>query len=173
MIKIIEQEKPYKPSNGDLICDFYENKASKYLVYEETPLIDKIIPFAIVHPNPWIAAQALDINTTPIQVNYKCPYTGYNHYAIVPSALIINDNVQVYKKVKHWAPDYILDLEWHQKMIPALNLHGLSEIQRILLGSGYTEGTHFTDGSGSIITRQVMLDNGDALLCHLWEWYNK
>lgn len=173
MIKIIEQKKPYKPSNGDLVCDFYENRASKCLVYEETPLIDKIIPFAILYPNSWIAAKAFDIDTTPIQVPYKCPYTGYTHFAIIPSALIVNGDVKVYAKVKHHAPEYILDLPWHQKMIQKKDLYELSAIQRILLGSGYTEGTHINDGNGSIITRQVMLDNGDALLVHTWEWYNK
>lgn len=173
MIKIVEQEKPYKPDLGDLVCDFCKKLASNYLVHEEAPLSKKIIPLVIIYPNPWIAAKSFDIDTTPIQAIYKCPYTGYTHYSIVPSALIVNGDVKAYAKLKHHSPEYILDLAWHQKMIRQEDLYGLSAIQRIILGSGYTEGTHINDGGGSIVTRQVMLDNGDALLVHFWEWYNK
>lgn len=128
MIKVIKQEKPYKPDIGDLICDFCEDKASEYLVHEKTPLIDKIIPLVILYPNPWIAAKAFDIDTTPIQTIYKCPYTGYTHYSIVPSALIVNGDVKVYAKVNHYAPNYILDLEWHQGMGRKEDLYELSAI---------------------------------------------
>jgi hypothetical protein len=172
MIKPILAEKHYKPDLGDLVWDFDNDKVSKYLVYEEGPGTDKIIPFACAHPNPWVVCGMFDIDLSLIKLQYECPYTRYAHYSLLPTALLINGDVQAYKKVKYHSPEYILDWEWHKQMFPK-DLLGLSRIQKIMLGSGYTNFTGFNDGSGSIVARRVMLDNGDAVLVHFHEWYNK
>lgn len=172
MIQIVEAKKPYEAKHADLICDFCEDKRySKYLS-QESLNSQKIIPLAVLYPDPWQALEALNIDGDPLHFKYKCPYTGYEHFAILPSSLIVNGDVNVYKDVKHHSPDYVLDWEWHQKMHKA-NLTGLTDIQKIMLGSGYTSGTRITDGHGTIKQCLVMLDNGDALLSNFWEWYNK
>lgn len=169
MINIIPAEKPYTPDIGDLVCDF-NKKVSGYLTLQKSKS-EKIIPLSLIDLNPWNALRDLGIDCSCINVKYTCPYTKYEHFAIIPTALIVNGDVKIYSKVRHWNPEFVLDWEWHKKMIPdRLNL---SKIEKILLGSGYTDGTNAHDGSGAIIECRVILDNGDMLHCHTWEWYNK
>ncbi len=170
MIKIIPAEKPYKSKNGDLVCSFDNKEISKYLTNQKSDS-QKIIPLGIIHPIPWTALSHLGIDYSNITARYTCPYTEYEHFAILPVAVIVNGDIKTYAKVHHYNPDFVLDWEWHQKMIP--DRLALSRIDKVLLGSGYTAGTRINDGSGSLIQCRAILENGDILHLHLWEWYNK
>lgn len=170
MIKFIPAKKPYKPKIGDLLCDHFDKDASTYLTRQD-PKSQKIIPLGVLYPNPWVALTDLGIDYKQITVRYTCPYTEYEHFAIVPTALIINGEVEVYSKVRHYNPKFVLDWEWHQKMIP--DRLTLGRIARTLLGSGYTNSWNANDGHGAIVECRATLDNGDMLHCHTWEWYNK
>ena len=168
MISLIKAEKPYKPEIGDLVCQSEESV--KYLCHSEDPATDKIIPLGCADPNPWEALRVFAINAKPIITKYTCPYTKYEHFGIVPVALLLRkDNVY---NVKFHSADYLMDWAFHRHNFKKDRLK-LFNIPKILLGSGYTDGTGHYDGSGSSIQRPVMLENGDALWCHFHEWYNK
>lgn len=170
MIKFVHAKNPYKPDHADLICDFQNEGSSKYLTLDQ-PTSEKTIPLSIVDPNPWTALAKLGIDYKQLCVRYECPYTHYEHFAIVPTALLVNGNIEIYKKVNHFNPDFVLDWEWHLKMIP--DLLTIGKIGKILLGSGYTDMNNVFDGSGAIIQCRAVLDNGDMVHCYTWEWYNK
>jgi hypothetical protein len=175
--KVMESEKYLQTGNGfkefgDIIAEMVKPGVSKYLVEEEGPGTDKVVPLQCITPNPWTALAVLGIDCEDIIARYECPYTEYTHFAIVPSALLINGTIDPYKGLKR-NPEYVLDWEWHKQMIPEKERFGLFPIQKLLIGSGYTCGAAFNDGIGRINQRRVMLDNGDALWCHFWMWYNK
>jgi hypothetical protein len=172
MINLVKAKEKYVPNIGDLVCEWSNKESVEYLVAEKGMGTEKVIPLACAHPNPWKALDMFDICATPIIAKYKCPYTNYEHFAILPVQLLINGNVDAYKHLKHWAPEYVLDWEWHKELMKERRFE-IQAIQRILLGSGYTGGTGFNDGHGGLEERRVMLDNGDALWVIFWEWYNK
>lgn len=174
MINLIKSENHYKPKIGDLVCEWFNEESSLYLVDEPEPNTDKIIPLVCASPNPFrVLNEVFDINAMPIIAQYKCPYTHYTHFAIVPVALLINGDEKKYEgKVKHHSPDYLMDWEFHKQMVKDRRLE-LYDIPKLLLGSGYTNMTSHNDGHGRPEQRRVMMDNGDALWCYFWEWYNK
>ena len=177
MIKLVKPEKVYKSDLGDLLCELCELEpgdcqALQYLSANQD-LPNKIIPLALVNPNPWVALQGLKIEYESLVVKYECPYTLYAHCAILPiSILLIEANLASYPDLGYPAPDYLFDWEWHQQMWREQR-HKVNDIQKILLGSGYTHSTMIHDGSPRIHYTSVPLDNGDALWVAFWKWYNK
>jgi hypothetical protein len=172
MIKVVKAKEKYVPNIGDLVCEWTSKESAEYLVAEEGLGTEKVIPLACAHPNPWTALSYFNINAEPLQVTYDCPYTTYTHFTILPIALLLNGDGKAYKNMKHWAADYVLDWDFHRELMKERRLE-IQAIQRILLGSGYTNGCGFNDGSPGLEQRRVMLDNGDALWVSFWEWYNK
>ncbi len=173
MIKVVKSpSNHYKTDCGDIMCEMIQNGSSEYLVAEEGTGTDKVIPLACAHPNPWVACAMFDINTKPIQLMYNCPYTRYEHFAMLPIALLVNGDVDVYKNVNYHSPDYLLDWEFHTQLWKNRRLD-IQPVQQVLLGSGYQRGCSSYDGHGSLEKRRVMLDNGDALWVAFWEWFNK
>lgn len=170
-IHVALAKEPYQNEFGDLVCEWSKKGVSKYLVNEENTGTERIIPLCVVHPNPWIALQQFGIDASAIKTKHKCPYTDYEYFSIIPTALLLNTDYDY--KVRHWAPDYVMDWEFHKNMWKKEELLRLHDVERLLLGSGYTTCTLSTDGDRSLIQRRVMLDNGDALWCFFWEWYNK
>lgn len=169
-IELVPAKKPYDEDIGDLVCDLVHSKASDYLENDPNLGTEKIIPLCLINPNPWRAVQELDINARPLVAKYKCPYTNYEHFGVVPVALLLfNGGEKSYPKM--FNSDFIFDWEWHKKMIR--DRASVSPIQKILLGSGYSDFWRASDGHGEIKERKVMLDNGDGLLVAFWEWYNK
>jgi hypothetical protein len=136
-------------------------------------LSKQILALQMLHPNPWTALKCLHIDAEGIKsATYECPYTGYTHYSIVPVALISDNLAGKYADVDHWNKEYLFDHEfarhlWKEKVLE------IGVIAKMLLGSGWTSGTHITDGSRGEIATTVALDNGDKLLVQTWEWYNK
>lgn len=178
-VSIVAAEKPYIPENGDLLCDFGDAAHSRPSQYLETPLKaypkGQVMPLGIIHPNPLQAATRLGIDTLPILSAYSCPYTGYEFWTIVPVA-ICSTNLkkkwgEAVRAVYH-SPELALDHDWHRRMHKD-EIFELSDIGRLLLGSGYTSSTGINDGSRSRRQTAVRLSNGDMLWVHFWEWYNK
>ncbi len=180
-IKIVPAKKIYKPEIGDLILDWEKPDARKFLGVVEgrkkqekqaTPKEGQILPLRLVHPNPWKALDAMSIDADGIKALYECPYTGYEFFAVIPAALISSDLAKKYNHVQHWNKDYLFDHDWHKEMMKE-HVTGLGEIGKLMIGSGWTRCTGVNDGSRSLITAVVDLDNEDQLLVYTWEWYNK
>jgi hypothetical protein len=49
----------------------------------------------------------------------------------------------------------------------------LSNIQKLMMGSGYTYGCSMHDGDNARVPLKVKMSNGDWLFVWVWEWYNK
>jgi hypothetical protein len=184
---IIPAEKPYVPENGDLVCDFMrmeeqDPKPSRFLESKQKKLLKKLshedinlqlLPLQMVHPNPWIALKLLRIDASDIKTaTYKCPYTDYLHYSIVPVTLISHDLAKNYANVRHWNKDYLFDHTFTKHMFGSSILR-IGAIGKMLLGSGWTLGTSVNDGSRGEISATIALNNGDKLFVQTWEWYNK
>lgn len=172
---------PHVPKCGDLICDFDGTNTGKFLESAEEDKFNKfeyrfddkqILPLALLNPNPFHSLTILNIDFNSILSSYSCPYTKYDFYSIVPTALISDDLAGKYGSIKHWNKEYLFDYDWHKKMMGDRILE-LSEIGNLMLGSGYTGGTGFNDGHSSKHKTTVNLDNGDQLCVYFLEWHNK
>jgi hypothetical protein len=172
-VQVIPAKKRHKYDCGDLVCEFYQPDSGRYL--EDNPCRDgQIIPLGVFYPNPWDSLKVLEIDVTLIKIEYVCPYTDFHCFSIVPTALIRTNLEEKWGELvqKKWGNSgYVLDHEWHKSAWG--DVCGLSDIARLLLGSGYTEGTHIHDGSRERKETTVRLSNGDAIWVHFWEWYNK
>lgn len=172
MITLLKTNKPYKPKIGNLMASFYSEKATDYFSnITETPKGEELL-LSIINPNPWVALKKIGVNVSPINMTYKCPYTNYEFYCVVP-ILIFSTDITKYKGKKlFYDEDYLLDYDFHRKMFNS-SMHQPSSIQKLLAGSGYTSGTMINDGSASKKFAISEMSNGDKLYLMVWEWYNK
>jgi len=145
--------------------------------------------------NPWEALAAAGINIDDVQ-NLKdwsknhCPCSMMDYNAIVPIAILTND-ATVYTKAgrmpemfhgihedgdwnrKSWIDKIYEDGEIvGQEYNKSFDYH-LSDVERAMLGSGYSEMILPSDGSHGFIFATIPLDNGDKIVVIGWEWYNK
>lgn len=178
-MNVIVAKKPFKHKYGDLVCGFENVESEKYLETTSSKKPEgQVLPLCLIDPNPWHALSRLKINVDPIKVPYECPYTGYSFYSIIPSALISKDLEKNWGelirtgRIACCSVDYVLDWEYHKSTFQE-RMFDLSEIEELLMGSGYTCGTRMNDGSHSKGSTIVNLDNGDMLWVHFWIWHNK
>jgi len=178
MIRVIPAKNPYKPKHGDLVCGFNKPSAEGYI---ETPTNElpegQVMPLCLIDHHCWQASKRLDIDAAPIYAPYKCPYTKYEFFSIIPVALISTDLSGKWRKtvVERRAgvdPDYVLDHEFNRHMWKD-TVFDIQDIGKLMLGSGYTSMTSIYDGSRSMHRSKVNLDNGDTLWVYFWEWHNK
>lgn len=175
LVELQVPEKVYKPDIGDVLWEAKEWLAEIAPLLWDSDRWDAIY-LELIHKNPWQALRDIAVHAEQLisGSSYCCPYTGYGHFGIVPNA-ILSKNPEQYRKqlVKTRGPDLaMLDFDWVRKMC-ACSANEPSDIQKLLLGSGYTGGTLPCDGSGEIQVGYVCLSNGDMLRVHFWEWYNK
>jgi translation initiation factor IF-1 len=64
------------------------------------------------------------------------------------------------------------DTEWWRQQKED-DLFTPTRVQKLMLGSGHTIATLAHDGYGKVIKAKIPLSNGDFVLVHVWEWYNK
>lgn len=180
-IKLVPAQKIYKPEIGDLILDWVKPEARKFLgtipgrkkrEKQAVPAEGQILHLQLLHPNPWTALEAMGIDADEIKAPYRCPYSGYEFFAVIPVAIISSDLKGKYDYVQHWHKDYLFDHEFHKQMY-GNKITELGDIGKLMLGSGWTSMTGHNDGSRGLITVTINLDNGDQLLAYTWEWYNK
>lgn len=173
MIIPIKAEKSYKIKNGDFIFDMCKPKNGMELYLDENEeFSEKVIPLALVDVNPWRALDDLNIDASELMTIYSCPHTATEYFPLIPVALLVND-IEAYRNCRfRFGPDYTLDWEFHKHMYKE-RVYEINDIQKIMLGTGYTSYTTFYDGHGRIEKKKINLDNGDALLTYFWEWYNK
>lgn len=134
-------------------------------------------PLTAIAQNSWNALVTLGVKSEEFKqmVQYTCPYNKYIHYWCVP-VLIFTKDVRLWTaRHKTYKEEMYLDKIWMKKFFPVRTKNGLpfTKIQRALLGSGYTEMTMVTDGSGYLYDALVALDNEDFLGVKVWMWFNK
>jgi hypothetical protein len=145
---------------------------------------NQILLIAHVNANPIKAVRQLGIDTKFL-CPHDDPYTQYRSYGIIPTAVLTKD-VSKYKDALKNNPfaDLSLDHEFvkehyggdtvDSKCGPKYNeIFETSQVQTIMLGTGYTYGCSHHDGSHSCIPAKMKLSNGDWLFVWFWEWYNK
>lgn len=176
----------YKPKNGDILFDSgkyylpFPEKEEKLLFslkkseYNTTPFI----LLGAMSENPWVALRELGIDYERFSklAEYKCPYTKYTHFGVLPYLILAQDRDKY--KTGRFDPKYSRygHHAWDMEFLKDTYKERLFECEGIfstLLGSGYTSCTRVGDGHGSRINVKVQIDNGDHLLCWAWEWYNK
>jgi hypothetical protein len=167
----------YKPENGCIIfrCRDWLMPADEKRL-KSSPFIDLRLN---VHRNPWETLHAIGVEAVDFKAACKIedPYTGYLQYGAVPFALF-TDAVARYRKKCHLLAHNYLDSDWLRRMYAGklwdINM-GNSEpsTSRLLMGTGYTEGTLSHDGSSERKVGMVPLEGGDSLGVWFWEWYNK
>lgn len=197
MIKIVKAEKPLVPFPGEI--GVYGGH-HKYMVEMDWSDIDSMNPMPLVGScsfsyNPWAALVAAGIDIEDIQKlrdlsKNHCPCSTMDYNAIVPIAILTND-ASVYTNAgrmpemfhglhedgdwnrRSWTTNLYEDGEIvgceHNKSID----YHLSDVERAMLGSGYTEMILPSDGSHGLIFATIPLDNGDKIVVIGWEWYNK
>jgi hypothetical protein len=181
MIKLVKPKIPYKPECGDL--NWGQNDINEWLtslknilpVGAQTIPGKKRLTASAIWEHPWESLRNLGVDAEQLNLRYECGVTGLEFWVVVPVA-IWTDDVRRYRHKPYTDSsfDYAFDLDWHEKMMPSYqDLNHIPNINKIMLGTGYTGFCRPSDGSHQIIGLFAPLDNGDFLQVHTWEWYNK
>lgn len=165
----------YLPENGDILY------GKQYIAGPAN--LDRISQVLSVvssrHYHPWKAVHSkfgIDISMSK-DFEYRCPFSNNVYYWCVPYFMVVRRNDAI-----HYAPiniissdSYEYDLAWQTHLWKSSigDIRYIPPTIQAFLGHGYTEGTLPSDGSAELNHVLIELNNGDALLCLCWIWYNK
>jgi hypothetical protein len=173
-IKLVRQDKHYAPKIGDLCWGNPE--VGQYLVgYSRALLKGKtFLQTGLFSLNPWEALPLMGIHAYPLKIRYECPITELEFWAVVPAGVAAVDLETYRERLEQVDSSWKGNVEkgWIERMHSYLP-EDVTPIKRAMLGTGYTDCCHPSDGHGSIVELMAPLNNGDILLLFLWEWYNK
>jgi hypothetical protein len=162
---------PYTPKIGDILWEGRE-----YLVLYTNKDLELFQPMMLeqMHYNPWNTLVDLGIDFFDIRKKseYECPITNRKYNGIVPVVLLSTDLKKYFNKNERHDSQYLCDDEFHRSFTFKEGIP-LSDVVGCLLGPGYTDCNLPSDGHGRIIDLKIPLDNGDFVVCKVWEWYNK
>ena len=168
MISVIFQKEIFIPKSGD-ISPFDDE--SRYLM--ETPSKDTskyLVPIGtIANGNPFKSISKLDINLASINQKYTCPHSEMDFYSLVPLYLLSDD----LNKYPVEFSGMSKDKEWNWDRCYNDKGYLYDNIDKAMLGTGYTLWTNAGDGSNDYLTVAVELENGDKIICLTWNWFNK
>jgi hypothetical protein len=178
-IGIKTEHSGYEHDYGDLIGDY----AQYIREFSKDDLKDlNILNLSYFSPNTWKAVLNNPVFDNDVfqkikkLTTYDCPYTN-NHYTSLIPISIWSKNVEKYFSTEnfHWFKEMACDKDWNLKDIELSSFEQveLSDIHKLLLGSGYTSGTLMSDGSNSIVPVLIDLDNGDLMYAATFVWHNK
>jgi hypothetical protein len=187
-IQIIEPKELYKPAIGDVLWGAAADWSScnpkdpmriagrSLNVLDGHEIESEIIYLPCIAPNFIAALKTLNIDSQFfIDISHEEPYTGFRVFPIAAIA-VLTDNTGKYREtLESWGRcdcGYALDSEWHKQMHKERVLD-ISEITRLMMGTGYTCGCSINDGSRKIKPAKLLLSNNDWLYVNFWEWYNK
>jgi hypothetical protein len=191
MITIVKPDKLYKPDLGDVLWGAAADWAApspeddpdpmrvcglQLNVAEPDDAEHKVVFLSVVNPNPFRAARALGIDIEWFAgVRHTDPYTEQPVYGVVPTALLTNDTKKYRNNLLGKVPyiDLALDSDYWKEMRRGVEFLEPSDIARLFLGSGYSEGCSIHDGGHELKPAKLKLSNGDWLYVWFWEWYNK
>jgi hypothetical protein len=175
LARLQRPDEVYSPQVGDVLCD-----AGEWLVQylpEVVRKTEKIVHLSLIHPNSWKALRCLRISAAELAAGrYVCPYTLRTYNGLVPYSVVTVDPEKYRKAIELVCgrDPVVLDFEYLATLSDNFYAGGhVTDVQRLLLGSGYTEGTRMSDGDCRLKKGAVLLTNGDHLQVHFWEWYNK
>ena len=180
MVRIIKAPKPHTPDIGDYLF------GGDYLMPRPDKLLETCNPVHLTHfgYNPFRTLERIGFLPIPLmyfqnETTYKDdPYMpGQTQYGIVPELLLTQD-ISRYITDGAMYEKMAVDARWNRDVVYRDYLGGDETANppqwaRAMMGSGNTIGTLPSDGHGQIEFGYVSLDNGDALRCFVWEWYNK
>ena len=177
MIKIQKQDKTLEFDCGDILFD-YTDLIREYN-YEEVKS-KKVLFLDYFSANTWKALEKIELFDDEDFLKlkemslYECPYTDREYTSLVPT-MIWTDNPEKYFEGKnYYFQDMACDDEWNKSQYSQqIEDVCLSKIQKLMIGSGYTDCTLMTDGSTDLDKVFIDLDNGDILECVICVWYNK
>jgi len=203
MITFATAPERYKPENGDLLwgatsdwaapdsndrADWVQNpdyrdrvSGLKLNVLDGTELDNDILLMCHINPNPMKAMDILEIDRD-FFCPYKDPYTGYAVFGIIPTAILSAGWQRMSYMERCEALDdrgcrkvNYIDLAFDSEFVKETysDHFELTEIQKQMMGSGYTSCCNMHDGHGSRVSAKVKMSNGDWLFVWVWEWYNK
>lgn len=178
LAKIVEPPTAHEFEKGDFLWD-----SKKWLLavppypWSECKDDYEQIFLYLIEPEPWRACQHLGINVNLVKHSsrYTCPYTGYEHYGVVPCAVVTKEPEQYRDHVVHVCGEdpLVLDFDFVRQMKKDYWSIGVTDIHRSLLGPGYTSGTLKMDGVSKVDSGVICLSNGDYLRVAIRLWFNK
>ena len=185
MITIIEPVKKYEPKIGDILWGACADWSAPQVGDKPDPMRDaglkinaldgkefesQIIPLYNLSMDPLEALIPLSIDKAFFEnVRHIDPYTGFQVYGIMPSA-VLTDDTQKYNNLNVWNKDIVLDSDWNKRNKECL---GLQLVGTHLMGTGFTYGCQASDGNCTLEQGKLQLSNGDWLFVYFWLWFNK
>jgi len=201
MINPVIQDPPFTPELGDILfgAEYIAGYADRKRLIRPAPSLTlttgvssltqteprpNVLPvFTCGWYHPWSAIQikfGIEPKDMERAFKYNCPFTSNKFYWCIPCYLILRGSVQRYR-IGDWASknfDYEFDVDFHSE---PFEKQEDSDILRLAhdplicsyLGHGFTDVNLPNDGDGDVERVLIELDNGDALLCLCWVWYNK
>jgi len=159
-------------------------------VWESKPLIDLTL---LMH-HPWKALKVAGIDDAGLQeaVTYECPYTDNRYFWFLPLYIFTDDVPGWVDRIGGdkflFGSKYVKNVDWQRKVfndareadymdretVDFPNEFPLSQIDKAMLGHGYTTGTRPGDGHGELLPCTVALEGTkDYVGGSVWVWYNK
>lgn len=168
-IKVKEQDIPLKTDIGNINPFYDENILCAIPTLDRSKFLNSIL--SLEEGSVFESLRKAGIDTSSFEQTYLCPYSGLEFYSLVPMFLISNDLSLYIKRTEF--NDMAFDKEWMWDRQDPNNLFNPSDLNKSMLGSGYTYGCNISDGSNQYLLVAIELDNGDKLICLTWEWFNK
>ena len=156
--QIARPNEAYMRTAHPLSLSFWSYRPSKALVDMgfSTPTVRKIVRGGLINEDP---------------------FSGWKALHFVPS-LVLTHSIEIYdlEKAQPWR-NMVEDADYMRRLVyPHFFDDGHlepSNIERGMMGSGYTVGTLPIDGHPEIAPAYMDLSNGDTLVGFQWVWYNK
>ena len=140
--------------------------------------LNHIVYLDYINHNPWKALSTLKIDFFEIKNESKnfCPFSDREYFAIAPFILLSREPEKYFNNIEELKnspfKEIALDKSWNLSSYNE-DKFGITSIHQSILGSGYTDNIRPGDGSKSIESIIIDLDNGDSIICFVWKWFNK
>ena len=164
----------YHNDSGDLILGTGEKAHRWFGPMEPEWVIKPFVRLSLLHAHPARGMEMLGISASTFleDTTYIDGVMGNRCYGAMRVAILTDDLsrynfLDIQTKRPEWF-DYKLLRHFDEEKVFDLNRE-----QRYMMGPGFTEFCSSDDGSSEIIELMARLDNGDRVLCHVWEWYSK
>lgn len=179
MINFVPPQNPYRHPYGEIFAGDHADhvREMQYKEWED----HNLFATSYISPVGWNALLSIrHFDKTAVGqwrdlTSYECPYTHRTYYGMIPIGILTKDPLQYCPSPDVWYAKMACDREWNfpNGFLTSSDLTELNEIQRCVIGPGYTHGTMINDGNSSLHPVVVDLSNGDAVLFITHVWHNK